>query len=88
MNRIGCLIWGTITGGTEESYDKLKSLSKPRFEPDIRLIQVTKLPASANILRNTPLKSRRVERTVPVTLSIPNTGLSLSLQLPVLHGDK
>jgi len=48
MNRIGSLILDTITGGTEVSYDKLKSgysLSKPRFEPDIRLIQIKKFTA-------------------------------------------
>lgn len=48
MNLIGYPISGTITGGTEESHDKLKSgysLSKPRFEPHIHLIQVTKLTA-------------------------------------------
>lgn len=82
MNRIGCLIWGTIPGGTEESHYKLKSgysLSRPTFEPDIHLIQVTKLTAWTDIHRNTPLNLRCFEQNVPVTLSFPNTELSLSL---------
>jgi len=48
MNRIRCPISGTVTGGTEESHDKLKSgysVSKLRFEPHIDLIQITKLTA-------------------------------------------